>query len=59
MHTPSLLKGEPVEIVEEYKYLGLVIDNKLSWEQCTDPIFKKGQQRLYFLQKLNFFLRLI
>ena len=39
MHTPSLIRGEPIEIVEEYKYLGLVIDDKLSWDQCTDALF--------------------
>jgi hypothetical protein len=30
VHTPSLTKGEPIDIVEEYKYLGLVIDKQLS-----------------------------
>jgi hypothetical protein len=29
MHTPSQIKGDPIEIVEEYKYPGLVIDSKL------------------------------
>lgn len=53
--TPTLIKGEEIEIVTEYKYLGLIIDHKLSWDQCADAVFKKGQQRLYFLRKLNYF----
>lgn len=53
--TPTLIKGEEIEMVTEYKYLGLIIDCKLSWDQCADAVFKKGQQRLYFLRKLNYF----
>jgi len=53
--TPSLINGEEIEMVSEYKYLGVIIDHKLSWEQCADAVFKKGQQRLYFLRKLNYF----
>lgn len=52
--TLSRIRGEEIEVVTEYKYLGLIIDNKLSWDQCADAIFKKGQQRMYFLRKLNF-----
>jgi len=25
-----------------HKYLGLIIDHKLSWDQCTDAVLKKG-----------------
>ena len=28
--TPTLIKGEEIEMVMEYKYLGLIIDHKLT-----------------------------
>ena len=43
------------QIVDKYKYLGTVIDNKLGWEDNTDAINSKAQQRLFFLRKLNHF----
>jgi len=42
-------------MVEQYKYLGIVIDRKLKFDINTEMICKKGQQRLYFLRKLNSF----
>ena len=29
-----------MEIVEEYKYLGVLLDNKLQWSKCSDLIYK-------------------
>ena len=56
--TPSdlpdlVIKGEKVERVSEYKYLGVVIDNKLTFTANTNTIHKKCQSRLYCLQKLR------
>ena len=51
----TVIHGENVEIVSSYKYLGTVFDSKLSWDENTNIIVKKGQQRLYFLSKLNLF----
>ncbi|KAK3515147.1 hypothetical protein QTP70_007465 [Hemibagrus guttatus] len=42
---PSLC--EKVEIVEDYKYLGVHIDNKLDWTLNSTALYKKGQSRLY------------
>ena len=42
-----------VERVNEYKYLGTVIDNKLNFDSNTHTIHKKCQSRLYCLQKLR------
>ena len=39
--------------MHSYKYLGTTIDDKLRWDDNTMNIYKKGQQRLYFLRKLN------
>lgn len=49
------INGDPVDIVEEYKYLGLIIDQKLNWCSNTKMLHAKGKQRLYFLQKLRLF----
>ena len=54
IHIPPLyIKGEEVERVSEYKYLGTLIDNKLSFDQNTDSIHKKCRQRLYILYSLR------
>ncbi|KAI3376819.1 hypothetical protein L3Q82_000394 [Scortum barcoo] len=47
--------GEVVEEVEDYKYLGVVIDNRLDWKSNTEALYKKGMSRLYFLRKLRSF----
>ena len=48
----TIIQGQPIQSVHEYKYLGVVLDHKLKWEPYTELIQKKGQQRLYFLKKL-------
>ena len=51
---PSLfIKGKQVERVNEYKYLGTVIDNKLTFDANADVIHKKCRQRLYILYTLR------
>jgi hypothetical protein len=52
---PLTIKGESVEIVEQYKYLGSIIDNKLDWSANADAVFRRANQRLYHLRKLNTF----
>ena len=52
---PVTIDGNEIEMVTEYKYLGTVLDSKLSWNENTDRIYKKGQQRLHFLWKLKHF----
>ena len=49
-----------VEIVSKYKHLGTIFDDKLKWDDNTEEIVKKGQQRLIqrkliILRKLNYF----
>ena len=51
----TIIQDKEVEIVSEYKYLGTLIDNKLSFEANTDVVCKQVQQRLFFLRKLNSF----
>ena len=52
---PVFIDGINVEITDTYKYLGVIIDNRLKWEDNTTSIYTKGQQRLYFLRKLRTF----
>ena len=48
----TVINGQPVEIVPSYKYLGTIIDSKLKFDENTDMLCKKGQQRLFCLRKL-------
>lgn len=41
--------------MEDYKYLGVVIGNRLDWKSNTEAVYKKGVSRLYFLRKLKSF----
>ena len=52
---PVLIKGEIVEIVNEYKYLGITIDDRLEWNYHASNVHAKMSQRLFFLRKLNSF----
>ena len=50
---PLFLHGKEVQQVGEYKYLGTTITNTLDWTENCNALTKKGNQRLYFLRKLN------
>jgi hypothetical protein len=52
---PLEIRGEKVEVVPCYKYLGTQITNDLSWETQITLNLKKGQKRLYFLRILKTF----
>ena len=52
---PVKVNNEPVEVVSNFKYLGTLIDNKLSFSDNSDLISKKSQQCLYLLRKLRSF----
>ena len=51
-HEPLEINDETVEVVEEYKYLGTVIDNKLNFSSHIDEIYKKANSRMFFVRKL-------
>ena len=48
---PVYIKGEAVERVVTYKYLGVVFDSKLSWKGNTNSVLKKVNTRMYCLRK--------
>ena len=52
--TPQLvIKSESVERVNEYKYLAMVIDDKLTGSQNSQLVYKKCMQRVYHLRILR------
>ena len=52
---PITINGQSVEMVSAYKYLGVVIDNKLSWTPHIDACYKKAQKKMYLLRMLKIF----
>ena len=50
---PIIIDAENVAGVEEYKYLGFMIDNQLKGSANTNMVVKKCNQRLHFLRFLN------
>ena len=52
---PLLINDQAVEVVNEFKYLGTLIDQKCNFNKNTTFISKKANQRLYLLRKLASF----
>ena len=52
---PLVIKDEPIDIVNSYKYLGITIDDKLDWHSHASLVYSKMCQRMYLLRKLNSF----
>ena len=52
---PCKIKGENVEQVTSFKYLGVILDNKLNYNCHVDHVCKKANQRLFLLRKLKHF----
>ena len=49
------LNGENVEIVQESKLLGTIIQNDLKWDSNTAHVVKRANARMVLLQKLSEF----
>ena len=54
-YEPIIIKGSKVERVQSYKYLGVLMDNKLDWHLHIDSVVKKLHKRMYCLRKLKSF----
>ena len=52
---PFNISGEVVERVSTYTYLGVEINNKLTFKECGQNKTKKLQKRMFFLRKLKQF----
>ncbi|KAI3367245.1 hypothetical protein L3Q82_008296 [Scortum barcoo] len=51
---PVINKGDCVEVVHTYKYLGVQLDDKLDWTANTDALCRKGlPQKAGILQHLQ------
>ena len=46
-HAPILIDGAAVEQVENFKFLGVHITNKLTWSKHTKRVVKQAQQNLF------------
>ena len=55
VHQNVAIGSEQVEVVNNYKYLGITFDDKLTWEIQTNKVSSKLNQRLFFLRKLSKF----
>ena len=51
--SPITTDGEIVERVEKYKYLGIILDNKLKFDNNVLNIHKKCHYIIYCLQKMR------
>ena len=49
------IKGQAVECVDSYKYLGTIIDSKHTFVANCESVYKKANQRLHCLRKLSSF----
>ena len=45
---PLVIKGEQVEFVHQYKYLGTTQNDKLDWAENSATLLKKAYQRPFF-----------
>ena len=52
VHVPLCIKEEQVNIVKKYKYLGVYIDDQLSFSENIHTVYCKCLQRLRYLQEL-------
>ena len=52
-HRPVVIHDSTISQVSSYKYLGIWIDNSLTWNTHVDSLCSKLQQRLHFLRRLR------
>ena len=52
---PVYIKGETVEKVDTYKYLGVVFDSKLNWKEYISSVLEKVNSRMFCMKKLRSF----
>ena len=49
----EIVCGQPLEVVEEYKILGLVISSDMKWNSHVKYICKKGYTSLWMIRRLK------
>ena len=50
---PIVLNGQPLEVVNSAKLLGVKLTNNLSWNEHINDTIKKASKRFYFLIQLK------
>ena len=45
---PILINNQEVQIVKSFKYLDTVLDERLSFGEHVDYVYKRAQQRLFY-----------
>ena len=50
---PLRIGGDAVEVTDTSKYLGITLDNKMTFGPHVQCVYKKCQQRLHLLKKLR------
>jgi hypothetical protein len=51
--SPVFINNSPVERVVTFKLLGIVISNKLRWDDHVSTIYEKANKRLHYLKLLK------
>ena len=46
------LSGQKINLTEQVKYLGLLISNALTWDNCQDSLINKLNRAIGFLAKI-------
>ena len=54
-HAPLHINGSKVEQVSCFRFLGVYINNDLTWSAHTDKVVKVARKRLFFLRRLKKF----
>ncbi|XP_072006908.1 leucine-rich repeat-containing protein 2 isoform X1 [Engystomops pustulosus] len=52
---PVVIHGTDIEAVKSYKYLGVLLNNKLEWAENINALHRRGQSRLHLLRRLRAF----
>ena len=55
VYEPIVIKGQPVEMVDNYLYLGTIINNRLDWSPNIDKRYPIANQRMFCLNRLKKF----
>ena len=50
---PIKINDVAVDVVKSYKYLGSIVDNELNGNENIEKVYKKANQRMYFVRKLK------
>lgn len=55
MHDPVIVNDSQIEVVSEFKYLGLTFNDTLTWDSHIGSVLAKSKQRLYCIYRLGGF----